>query len=233
VIESALDLERNLAVIRRGVGAAAARAGRDPGGVTVVAVAKGLPAELVRWAAGAGIADVGENYVQEMAAKRQELEPDAAPLRWHFVGTLQRSTAHRVADLADVVHTLGSAHAAARLAGRAERDGRRIPALIEVDFTGHRVGVSARDLPAFAAEVRALRGMELRGLMTLPPLTEDPERARPYFRRLRELRDGIAEGPGDLPELSMGMSGDYEVAVEEGATMIRIGTALFGDRPTT
>ncbi len=229
MIDSAAALERNLAGVRRGVEAAAHRTGREPGDVTVVAVAKGIPAAAVRWAAQAGVADVGENYVQELAAKRAEVDG----VRWHFVGTLQRSTAHRVADLADVVHTIGAAPAAARLSRRAERDGRRIPALIQVDFTGRRAGVSPEDLPSLAAEVRAQPGIELRGLMTLPPFTEDPEGARPYFRRLRDLREGLANGPDDLPELSMGMSGDYEVAVEEGATMIRIGTALFGDRPTT
>jgi pyridoxal phosphate enzyme (YggS family) len=198
--------------------------------VTLVAVAKGQPAGAIEAAAAAGVRDIGENYVNELATKRDTVA--AAGLRWHFVGALQSSTAHRVADLADVVHSIGSAHAAGRLAGRAQREGRRIPALVQVDFTGRRNGMEPEDLAGGLARLRGLAGIELRGLMTLPPLTDDAEAARPYFRRLRDLRDGVATGPGDLPELSMGMSGDYEVAVEEGATMVRIGTALFGARPT-
>jgi uncharacterized pyridoxal phosphate-containing UPF0001 family protein len=107
-----------------------------------------------------------------------------------------------------------------------------VPALIQVDFTGARNGVDPDELADAVRRLRGMSGIDLRGLMTLPPMTEDPEDARPYFRRLRDLRDGAASAPEDLPELSMGMSGDYEVAVEEGATMVRIGTALFGARPT-
>ena len=196
----------------------------------MVAVAKGQPAGAIRLAAGAGITDVGENYVNELATKRDELADGG--LRWHFVGVLQSSTAHRVADLADFVHSIGSMHAADRLGARVDRAGGRIPALVQVDFAGDRNGVDPDGVEAAVEHLRAVPGIDLRGLMTLPPMTEDPEDARPYFERLRVLRDGVANGPGDLPELSMGMSGDYEVAVEEGATMVRIGTALFGARPT-
>src|SRR5262249_32872143 len=129
---------------------------------------------------------------------------------------------------------VASLHAAERLAARAGRDGRRIPALVQIDFTGAsgRNGVEPPYVAALVERLREPPGIELRGLMTLPPFGPDPEAARPFFARLRELRDEVANGPGDLPELSMGMSGDYEVAVEEGATMVRIGTALFGARPT-
>jgi uncharacterized pyridoxal phosphate-containing UPF0001 family protein len=120
-------------------------------------------------------------------------------------------------------------HAAERLGARAARDGRSITALVQVDFTGERNGVAPDELGDAIGRLRELPGIGLRGLMTLPPLAEE---ARPFFRRLRELRDAAAAGPDDLPELSMGMSGDYEVAVEEGATIVRIGTALFGSRPT-
>jgi pyridoxal phosphate enzyme (YggS family) len=230
VIDSAAELARNLERVRAGIERAAGRAGRDASDVTVVAVAKGQPAGAIRVAAGVGLADIGENYVNELAAKRGDLED--AGLRWHFAGALQSSTAHRVADLADVVHSIGSLHAAGRLGSRADREGRRIQVLLQVDFTGTRNGVAPEEVGDAAGRLREVPGLDLRGLMTLPPTTGHPEEARPFFRRLRALRDEAASGPGDLPELSMGMSGDYEVAVEEGATMVRIGTALFGARPT-
>jgi PLP dependent protein len=226
VIDSA-DLRRNLERVRMGIAAAAARAGRDPAGVSIVAVAKGQPAGAVRLAALAGVTDVGENYVNELAIKRDEMTDRG--LRWHFVGALQSSTAHRVADLADVVHSIGSMHAAERLGARADRAGRTVASLVQVDFAGGRNGVAPEEVGDAVRRLRGVAGIELLGLMTLPPMTDDPEDARPYFRRLRELRDAA---PDDLGELSMGMSGDYEVAVEEGATMVRIGTALFGPRPT-
>ena len=230
MIHSAAELARNLELVRAGIAAAAERAGRDPATVTLVAAAKGQPAEAVRMAIDAGVTDIGENYVNELAAKREALHGIAA--RWHFVGTLQSSTAHRVADLADLVHSVGAPHAAGRLGARAHRDGRRVPVLLQVDFTGSRNGVPPEEAVEVAGGLRATEGLDLRGLMTLPPPTADPEDARPFFRRLRDLRDEAATGPDDLRELSMGMSGDYEVAVEEGATMVRIGTALFGARPT-
>jgi pyridoxal phosphate enzyme (YggS family) len=233
VIDSAAELGRNLQEVRRRIGAAASAGGRDAAAVTVVAVAKGLPGRLVRWAIDEGVADIGENYVNELAAKRDEIDrATTAAVRWHFVGALQSSTAHRVADLADVVHSIGSLHAAERLARRARGRGRSIPALLQVDFAGGRNGVAPDELDAAAERVRGMDGVALRGLMTLPPMGEEPERSRPYFVQLRELRDRVERASGELPELSMGMSADYEVAVEEGATMVRIGTALFGSRPT-
>jgi pyridoxal phosphate enzyme (YggS family) len=228
VIDSA-DLRRNLERVRAGIAAAAARAGRDPAEVSIVAVSKGQPAAAIRFAAQAGVTDVGENYVNELATKRDEL--GGGGVRWHYVGALQSSTAHRVADLAEVVHSVGSMHAAERLGARAQRHGRRIQALIQVDFPGGRNGVAPDEVGDAVGRLRGLPGIELAGLMTLPPNAPDPEDARPYFRRLRELRDRAGDAR-DLRELSMGMSGDYEVAVEEGATMVRIGTALFGPRPT-
>jgi pyridoxal phosphate enzyme (YggS family) len=236
VIDSAAGLRRNLQEVLARISDAAAVSGRDAAGVTLVAVAKGLPGRLVRLAVDEGVTDIGENYVNELATRRGEVDVDRAgdapPVRWHFVGALQSSTAHRVADLADVVHSLGSMHATERLARRARRDGRRIPVLIQVDFTGGRNGVVPDEVPAATERVRGMDGLDLRGLMTLPPMGGGLEEARPYFRRLRGLRDGAERTAGDLPELSMGMSADYQVAVEEGATMVRIGTALFGSRPT-
>ena len=221
---------RNLQHIRARIDAACQRAERKPSTVRVVAAAKGVPPERVRWVVNEGIEDVGENYVKELADKR----PAVAGVRWHYIGNLQSHTAHRVADLADVVETLASERAARRLARRAAERGIELPALIEVDFTGERTGVRVEALDSFAAVVAALKGVSLVGLMTLPPMPERAEDARPHFRRLRELAERLQGDHPSIAELSMGMSIDYEVAVEEGATMVRIGTALFGERtPST
>jgi pyridoxal phosphate enzyme (YggS family) len=227
VIDSPSALRGRLETVRAGIGQACERVGRDPATVLLVVVTKEVPERLIGWAVEAGCTELGENYVKEMAAK-VELYPSA---RWHYVGALQGSTAHRVADAADVVHTLVPGRPAARLAGRARRDGKRITALIQVDFTGRRAGIAPGDVPEFAREATQLDGIELRGLMTLPPEPKRPDDSRPFFRELRELRDRVRGDITGFDELSMGMSGDYEVAVEEGATMVRIGTALFGERP--
>jgi pyridoxal phosphate enzyme (YggS family) len=226
VIDSPSAFRERLQAVRAGIGRACERAGRDPSSVLLVAVTKEVPEDLVGWAVQAGCADLGENYVKEMATK-VEAHPGAT---WHYVGALQSSTAHRVADLSDLVHSLVPGRPSARLAGRAERDGKRIGALIQVDFTGHRAGIPPHDVPGFAREAAGMAGIELRGVMTLPPGPDRPEDSRPYFRELRELRDGVRGDIAGFDELSMGMSADYEVAVEEGATMVRIGTALFGER---
>jgi len=217
----------NLEEIRAGIAAASDRAGRSASAVRLVAVTKTVEAGRVRWVAEAGIADFGENYVRELASKR-EAAPEAT---WHFIGTLQSHTARHVAQHADVVETLTPGSATIRLANRAAEAARRIQALIEVDFTDRRTGVPPERLDAFTDEVAALEGLELKGLMTLPPLPNRSEDSRPYFARLRELGERLRERHPAANQLSMGMSIDYMVAVEEGATMVRIGTALFGERP--
>jgi hypothetical protein len=233
VIHSPDSLEERLALIRGAMVETCRRAGRDAADVTLVAITKGVAPGLVSWAARAGIRDFGENYVKDLAEKRTMVgdeEPRHSRPRWHYVGTLQSHTAHRVADLADVVHTLVPGRAAGRLASRATRRRERLPTLIQVDFTGSRTGAAPEEVPAFAEEAARLEGIELTGLMTLPPMPERAEDSRPYFRRLRELRDLLRERDPAIRELSMGMSADYEVAIEEGSTMVRIGTALFGER---
>lgn len=210
-------IERVLASIDEASG------GRD---VRLVAAAKGVGADVVRAAVEAGVTDVGENYVRELRAKA----PAVAGVRWHFLGTLQSGTAHHVADLADVVQTLAGGRSTERLARRARSAGRTLDALIEVDLTGHRSGVRPEDLARVADEVGSLDGLRLVGVMTLPPLPRVPEDSRPHFARLRELRDRLRTDHPEVLELSMGMSLDYEVALQEGATMVRIGTALFGPR---
>ena len=222
------DVLRNLSDIRVAIAAAASRSGRDPALITIVAAAKSVPIEAVRWVVDAGITTVGENYVAELRAKAQAL-PEA---KWHFIGTLQRGTAHHVADLAAVVQTVSGEGALRRLAGRAARSGKTLDVLIEVDFTTERSGVKPEELPAAASLVASLEGVRLTGLMTLPPVPTTPEDARPYFQKLRDLRDDLQGTNPEVLELSMGMSLDYAIAVEEGATMVRIGTALFGPRTT-
>jgi PLP dependent protein len=229
VLDSAEAVRANLTRVRERIAEACARAGRDPATVRLVAATKTVSPELVRWAREDGVRDFGENYVQELKRKRQVV-PEA---QWHFIGTLQTHTAHRVAELADVVQTLSPGRAIVRLARRAAETGRRLPGLIEVDFTGERTGVAPQDCCGFADEVASMAGLDLQGLMTLPPMAQDAEAARPYFVRLRELLGDVANAHPNAVELSMGMSMDYQVAVEEGATMVRLGTALFGERPAS
>ena len=220
------ELLANLDDVRGGIAVAAGRSGRDAASVCLVAASKTVPPEAIRWARDAGVVDVGENYVKELRAKYAEV-PGA---RWHFIGTLQSGTAHHVAALADVVETVTVGRASERLARRAAALGRTVDSLIEVDLTGERTGVAPEQVPAAIDLIDALEGLRLVGLMTIPPVMSDPEDARPFFSQLRELRDRARERHPEVLELSMGMSLDYQVAVEEGATMVRVGTALFGPR---
>jgi pyridoxal phosphate enzyme (YggS family) len=219
-----------LATVRSRIDGACRRAGRDPDGVILVAVTKTFPIEVVGLARAQGIEHFGENRAIDLAEKAA-----AVPATWHYLGKLQTGTANRVADHADVLHSAEPGRALERLAGRVARAGRTIDALAEVDFTGgiHQ-GVPPEGLEGFLAAASSLLGIRMVGLMTLPPAppTPDPEASRGYFARLRELRDRLAGPWPALRELSMGMSADYEVAVEEGATMVRVGTALFGPRRT-
>jgi hypothetical protein len=216
----------NLMTVRARIERAADRAGRDPAEVTLVAVAKTIPAPIVGWIVEAGARDVGENYVQELRAKSRSV----AGARWHFVGTLQTNSVHHVAEHADVVHSVTGGRAVARLARRAAKVGKTLDALIEVDLTGERSGIGPDEVAGSVDRLIDIEGLRIIGLMTLPPIPAVPEDARPSFVRLRELRDRVREKHPNVLALSMGMSLDYEVAVEEGATMVRVGTALFGPR---
>ena len=220
--------------IRRAIVTAATRAHRSADDVTLVAVSKTHPADKVREAIAAGQVDFGENRVQEADAKIPEVGRDAA--RWHLIGHLQSNKARRAVELFDWIHSLDSVDLTQRLdrvCGELNRE--ELPVLIQVDL-GHeatKTGVEEKDLREVVDAVRACDRLRLRGLMTLPPFFDDEERARPYFKRLRELRDELQkegafdERPGDL---SMGMTHDFEIAIEEGATIIRVGTAVFGER---
>jgi pyridoxal phosphate enzyme (YggS family) len=216
----------NLSDVRAGVARACDRVGRDPASVRIVAAAKTIEPEAIVWVRDAGVTDVGENYVAELRRKRAAL----AGVRWHFIGTLQRGSAHHVGELADVVQTVVPGSAARRLARRATQAERVVPVLIEVDLTEERTGVAPDALADAADEIAGTPGLSLEGLMTLPPIPTVAEDSRGRFRRLRALLAEVAERHPRARELSMGMSLDFRVAVEEGATMVRIGTALFGPR---
>ncbi len=220
------EVMHNLSAIRRTVERACERASRDPASVLLVAAAKTQPAEPIRWVVEAGVTAIGENYVRELR-DMHEAVPGA---RWHYIGALQTNSAHHVAALADVVETVAGERATRRLARRASALGRTLDVLIEVDLTGSRAGVPPDTVVAFADLIAGLDGLRLRGLMTIPPIGETAEDARPWFRTLLQLRDVVRENHPDVVDLSMGMSLDYEAAVEEGATMVRIGTVLFGPR---
>jgi len=221
--------------------AAAARvAGRDPATVRLVAVSKTFPAEAVLEAAEAGQADFGENRVQEALQKQQALQKIAPsadlPIRWHLLGHLQTNKARKAAPAFAVIQSVDGVELLDRLDRGAVEAGCSPELLVQVDLAGEasKFGVSPADVPRLFEAAAACRAARVVGMMTLPPAPDVPEDSRRWFRRLRELRDGWrSAGIPDvmLRELSMGMSGDFEVAIEEGATMVRIGTAIFGSRP--
>jgi hypothetical protein len=220
-----------VAAARARITAAADRAGRDPAAVLLIGVSKTVPAERVAEAVAAGVTDLGENRVQEAVAKRPRL-PDL--VRWHMVGHLQTNKAARAAATFAVAHSVDSVRLAELLAARRPAEMGELEVLLEVELTGlpGHSGFAPGDLAAAVPAIAALQALRLRGLMTMAPPVDDPDRARPVFARLRALRDELEQRIAHpLPELSMGMSGDFEVAVEEGATAVRLGRALFGERP--
>ncbi len=236
-----MSIAENLDRVRGRIHEACHRAGRDPASVTLVAVSKTVPAERVREAIEAGVTDLGENYVQEAQAKIESLTPlpaDGAPgqaVRWHFIGHLQRNKAKYVARLFDVMQSVDSLALARELDRRAGAASRRLTVLIEVNISGEETKFGAEEAGALelVRGIAALEHLDVRGLMTMPPFFDDPEDSRPYFIKLRDLGESIrSEGIErvDLGELSMGMSSDFEVAIEEGATIVRVGTAIFGLR---
>jgi pyridoxal phosphate enzyme (YggS family) len=223
-----------VAAVRERIARAAARAGRDPGEITLVAVSKTHPPPAVREAFAAGVRDVGENRVQEAEGKAAALaDLRDQRVRWHLVGHLQSNKVKRAAVLFDCVHSVDGAAIGRRLDEAAAAAGRELRALVQVDLAAEETKFGLDESQLFPAleSLRGLSAVTLVGLMILPPYEEDPESVRPYFRRLRALRDRAGrEGLISGGELSMGMSHDLEVAVEEGATMVRVGTAIFGER---
>ncbi len=226
-----MGIRENIEHVRERMARAATRVGRRPEGVKLVAVSKTFPPERIREAYEAGLRDFGENRVQEAQAKRPALAD--LDCTWHLVGHLQTNKAKPARELFRWLHSLDSA----RLADKLDQSAgvcARLAVLIEVNLGGEasKSGAAEQEVAALAEHVRSLHNLELKGLMTIPPFFEDPEKVRPFFRRLRELSERLrAAGFRELAELSMGMSHDFEVAIEEGATIVRVGTALFGERP--
>lgn len=228
-------LDARTAALRARVVAAAERAGRDPATVRIVAVSKRHPPEAVATASRAGLTRFGENYVQEMIAKQDALagDPACAACEWHFIGGLQRNKVKQLIGRVALIHAIDSVDLAAEVDRRARERGVRQAVLVAVSAAGEaqKTGASAEEAAALLAAMDAMPGLECRGLMTMPPLPETAEASRPYFAALRALRDRLARAGRPLAELSMGTTADLEVAVEEGATLVRVGTALFGPRP--
>jgi PLP dependent protein len=223
------DVAARIAAVRRAVEQAATRAGRDPASIRIVAVTKTFPAATVAAALAAGLEDVGENYVQEARAKRAGVPRGV----WHLIGGLQRNKVRAALAVFDRVHTLDSPELAAALAAEAGRAGKRLPVLIQVSVAGEagKRGIGPDAVGPLARAVLRHPELALDGLMTIPPVPRNPSDSRPYFRLLREVRDCAQSGLGvELPHLSMGMSDDFLIAVEEGATLLRVGRALFGAR---
>ncbi|MBI3770510.1 MAG: YggS family pyridoxal phosphate-dependent enzyme [Deltaproteobacteria bacterium] len=225
---AATRVTTSYAAVRDRVAAACRRAGRAADTVRLVAVSKGMTAKALRAAANEGARDFGENYVQEWQAKRDAIA-DVAAVSWHFIGRIQRNKAAAIAEFG-LVHSVADVRAARVLDVAAERRGAPLCVLLQVNLAAESTkgGVAAADLPSLLDSARRLSWVRVLGLMTIPPPFA-PEAVRPLFAALRTLRDRQEE-PQGLPELSMGMSADFEVAIEEGATLVRVGTAIFGPR---
>jgi pyridoxal phosphate enzyme (YggS family) len=219
-----LDLRANVERVREAIARACGRAGRSPDDVLLVAVSKTVEAEQIRLAVAAGIPALGENRVQEA---REKIETLGHPVPWHLIGSLQTNKAKEAARLFDWIHSVDRVELARELSRRARALDRTLDILIQVNLgeEPQKAGVAPGELKALLDAMTGLESLRIRGLMAIPPAVETPEAARRFFRRLRELRDGAG-----LEHLSMGMSADFEVAIEEGATMVRVGTALFGPR---
>lgn len=232
-MENMLDIAENLARVRERIEAATRRSGRDPERVRLVAVSKTVDPERVRQAVEAGAKILGENYVQEAQKKIEVLGHE---ISWHFIGHLQRNKAKVAVHLFDLIHAVDSINLAQELDRQAKLQGKVLPVLLQINLGGEatKFGAQEKEILLLAEKLSAMAGIEVKGLMTMPPFFEDPEASRPYFVELRKLGERLAQQkiPGiSTEELSMGMSNDFEAAVEEGATLVRVGTAIFGPRP--
>jgi pyridoxal phosphate enzyme (YggS family) len=225
-------IRKNVLAVREAIEKATRRAGRRPEEIRLVAASKTVDVERIRSAAEAGITVFGENYVQEAMRKREAIEQ---PVSWHFIGHLQKNKAKYAVEFFDMIHSIDSVALAEELNKRASRVERSMEVLVEVNLSGEltKSGVNEAEINPLIREIKGLSHLLFRGLMTMPPFFDDPEESRPYFIRLRRLAERIVSEelhPGPL-DLSMGMSNDFLVAIEEGATLVRVGTAIFGPRP--
>ncbi len=233
--EKVLSVAQNVARVQKRIQQAAQRVGRDAAEIRLVAASKTVDAARIRAALAAGITIIGENYLQEARQKIGQLGSHAA--EWHFIGTLQRNKVRYIFDLFHMLHTVDRLELAEELNRRAERLGRSMSVLLEVNVGGEdsKSGFDSQSLMDSIETLASLAHVQIRGLMTIPPPTGTPEEARPFYQELCDLRDRLRRKGIDgleLAELSMGMTADFEVAVEEGATLVRVGTAIFGPRPT-
>ncbi len=225
-------IAENLEHIRDRIARAAGKAGRDPADVTLVAVSKTVGVEPIRKAIEAGVTTFGESYIQEARAKIPQI---AAPVRWDFIGHLQRNKVRHAVGLFEMIHSVDSLPLAREINLAAGKRGKKARVLIEANVSGEttKSGIDPEVTDSLLRELISLPHLSVEGLMTMPPYSDDPEHSRPHFRRLRHLKDALNERFRPvlhLKELSMGMSSDFAVAIEEGATIVRIGTAIFGER---
>lgn len=223
----------NIAQIRQRIDIACRKAGREPASVTLLAVAKTFPSAAIREAVDAGVRDIGENYVQELLKKKEELSEPS--IRWHFIGHLQSNKVKYLVDWVSLIHAVDNVGLAGEINKRSAQSGRVVDVLVEVNTTDEasKFGVQPRKTVEFVQSLAGLDHISIKGLMTIGPFLPDPEGSRPMFRQLRLLKDEIARlGQPNVAmrHLSMGMTGDFEVAIAEGATIVRIGTAIFGSR---
>jgi PLP dependent protein len=234
VAGSAPDIASRLAAVSDRIAGAARRTGRDPSAVTLVAVSKTFPVERVREALAGGVTDLGENRVQEAETKVPFVSADA---RWHLIGHLQRNKINKALELFSLIHSIDRVDLGLAVAERAARGGKRVPVLLQVNLAEKETqfGLADAEVGAAARALAAADGLILDGLMCIAPVVDDPEAARPTFRRLAtlfgDLEPDLRRAGHPWRHLSMGMSHDYLVAVEEGATLVRVGRAIFGDRP--
>jgi PLP dependent protein len=229
LVDKMTTIKENLSRVRERMERAALRAGRDPNEIKLVAVSKTVETNRIREAISSGATILGENYVQEAQAKIEEIGRKVA---WHFIGHLQSNKSKYAIRLFDMVHSLDSISLAEELNRRAEAAGLVMKVLIEVKLSEEttKFGTEEEGVFTLARRIKELNHLSLEGLMTMPPFFDSPEMSRPYFIRLRSLRERMVKEEVSVTELSMGMSGDFEVAIEEGATCVRIGTAIFGPR---
>ena len=222
------QLEQNLELVKRRMAEACRRADRDPGSVHLVAITKTFPATVVNRAIAAGLREIGENRVQEL---RDKVDQVFGSVRWHLVGHLQSNKARLATRLCDVIQTVDSLSLAEKISREAVAAAKEIEVLIQVNVgaEAQKSGVAPEEVPALARSIRRLDQVRLRGLMSIPPLADEGQTRR-YFRQMRQLRDQVRGEIDELSELSMGMTDDFEMAIEEGSTMIRVGRALFGER---
>ena len=228
-------LKDNLKQVEDNISKACARAGRDRSEVTLIAVSKTKPVEMLREIYDEGVRTFGENKVQEMCDKYEQLPGD---IEWHMIGHLQRNKVKQVIDKAALIHSVDSYRLAQEISVQAQKKNICMPILIEVNIAQEesKFGISADDTIQLVEEIAALPNLEIKGLMTIAPFVTDPEENRPYFQQIKQLSVDIKNKNIDnvcMDVLSMGMTGDYEVAIEEGATMVRVGTGIFGTRNYT